>query len=242
MQFLVNFPSSWACTGCCLPSQHMSAVDPSWTISGFCQLLTASPKHLELADLKSSLDFTRKRTLAKASVMQSIVHVQSFIQITYVNNKSRHVLYSKISYRLEIIFILIHLIRLQVEELDPTTWFWFVWLRLFPSMLASLQFVCQSQEQFQLVQVRSIFCSKYNFTHWKYLVIGTLAGWGSTGGTGGATILQKATKATITLAQCRAAIHAMGFDGNLVDDSNLCTGPLTGGVSACSGDSGRISC
>lgn len=68
--------------------------------------------------------------------------------------------------------------------------------------------------------------------------IATLAGWGSTGGQGGATILQKATKATITREECRDAINDMGFDGNLVDDTNLCTGPLTGGVAACSGDSG----
>lgn len=66
----------------------------------------------------------------------------------------------------------------------------------------------------------------------------TLSGWGSTGGQQGAIILQKATKPVITREECRHAINEMGFDGNLVDDTNLCTGPLTGGVAACSGDSG----
>lgn len=69
-----------------------------------------------------------------------------------------------------------------------------------------------------------------------------LAGWGATNaaGTAIATILQTVTLPTITLAQCRAAFNAVNLDGNLVDDTNFCTGPLspTGGVSACSGDSG----
>jgi prostasin len=63
----------------------------------------------------------------------------------------------------------------------------------------------------------------------------TLSGWGSTGGTGATNVLQKTQKPTITIPECRRAISDMGFDGDLVDYTNLCTGPLTGGVSACSG-------
>ena len=66
----------------------------------------------------------------------------------------------------------------------------------------------------------------------------TLAGWGSTGGVLPPAILQHTTKPMISLTECRNAINAMGFDGNLVDNTNVCTGPLTGGVAACSGDSG----
>uniref|UniRef100_A0A182IMH4 Peptidase S1 domain-containing protein n=1 Tax=Anopheles atroparvus TaxID=41427 RepID=A0A182IMH4_ANOAO len=64
----------------------------------------------------------------------------------------------------------------------------------------------------------------------------TLAGWGSTGGTIPTTsnILQKVTKPLITYAECEAAAGA----GSPLGPTNICTGPLTGGVSACSGDSG----
>uniref|UniRef100_A0A182MMN1 Peptidase S1 domain-containing protein n=1 Tax=Anopheles culicifacies TaxID=139723 RepID=A0A182MMN1_9DIPT len=64
----------------------------------------------------------------------------------------------------------------------------------------------------------------------------TLAGWGSTGGTIPTlpNILQKVTKPLITYAECLAAA---GPDSPL-GPTNICTGPLTGGVSACSGDSG----
>ncbi|CRK94903.1 CLUMA_CG008395, isoform A [Clunio marinus] len=66
----------------------------------------------------------------------------------------------------------------------------------------------------------------------------TLAGWGSTGSPLPPNILQKLTKPLITLEQCRNAIFSLNLNGDLVDDTNVCTGPLTGGVSACSGDSG----
>lgn len=46
-------------------------------------------------------------------------------------------------------------------------------------------------------------------------------------------ILQTVTKPTISLDQCRQLVAA-----HLLDNSNLCTGPLTGGVSACGGDAG----
>lgn len=62
----------------------------------------------------------------------------------------------------------------------------------------------------------------------------TLAGWGSTG-TSMPDILQTTTKPIITLDSCRASF---GATGSLVADTNLCTGPLTGGVAACSADSG----
>lgn len=65
-----------------------------------------------------------------------------------------------------------------------------------------------------------------------------LSGWGSTGGQTLPNILQKTTKPVITLDSCRQAIFGLNLNGDLVDDTNLCTGPLTGGVSACSGDSG----
>jgi secreted trypsin-like serine protease len=67
---------------------------------------------------------------------------------------------------------------------------------------------------------------------------GTLAGWGSNGGTGAVNILQKAILPKITIEACRAAINSLNLNGDLVDDTNFCTGPLTGGLSACSGDSG----
>lgn len=66
----------------------------------------------------------------------------------------------------------------------------------------------------------------------------TLSGWGSNGGTGAVNILQKAILSTISLEVCRNAINGLNLDGSLVDDTNFCTGPLTGGLSACSGDSG----
>ncbi|EAA14923.4 AGAP009121-PA [Anopheles gambiae str. PEST] len=64
----------------------------------------------------------------------------------------------------------------------------------------------------------------------------TLAGWGSTGGTLPTlpNILQKVTKPIIPFEECRSAA---GVDAPL-GPTNVCTGPLTGGVSACSGDSG----
>ncbi|XP_058826427.1 trypsin-1-like [Topomyia yanbarensis] len=67
----------------------------------------------------------------------------------------------------------------------------------------------------------------------------TLAGWGSTS-TGSnpsmPAILQKVQKPIIDYATCE---EANGGAGNSpLGPTNVCTGPLTGGVSACSGDSG----
>lgn len=64
----------------------------------------------------------------------------------------------------------------------------------------------------------------------------TLHGWGSTSTTTRPVmpaILQTVTKPSITLALCRTLVPS-----HLLDNTNLCTGPLSGGVSACGGDSG----
>nr|XP_019561691.2 trypsin-1-like [Aedes albopictus] len=66
----------------------------------------------------------------------------------------------------------------------------------------------------------------------------TLAGWGST--TGGSTsmpaILQKVVKPLIDWNTCEQANGGPG--ASPLGPTNICTGPLTGGISACSGDSG----
>lgn len=65
----------------------------------------------------------------------------------------------------------------------------------------------------------------------------TLHGWGSTSSTIFPTfpaILQTVTKPIIPMAQCVAVLGA----ASPVHETNVCTGPLTGGISACSGDSG----
>lgn len=63
-----------------------------------------------------------------------------------------------------------------------------------------------------------------------------LHGWGSTS-TGFVPVfplnLQTVEKPIIPIATCSPL-----FGGIVVDDNNVCTGPLTGGASACSGDSG----
>lgn len=69
---------------------------------------------------------------------------------------------------------------------------------------------------------------------------GVLSGWGSTAPTGGgaANELQSIVLTKLDIDICRAAITALGLNGNLVDDTNFCTGPLEDTISACSGDSG----
>lgn len=67
--------------------------------------------------------------------------------------------------------------------------------------------------------------------------LATLHGWGSTSTTNIPSlpsILQTVTKPIVPMAQCVAVLGA----GSPVHPTNVCTGPLTGGVSACSGDSG----
>lgn len=67
--------------------------------------------------------------------------------------------------------------------------------------------------------------------------VATLHGWGSTSTTDEPSfpyILQKADKPIIPFDQCQVAVGANGP----LHVSNLCTGPLIGGISACSGDSG----
>uniref|UniRef100_A0A1I8N9D5 Peptidase S1 domain-containing protein n=1 Tax=Musca domestica TaxID=7370 RepID=A0A1I8N9D5_MUSDO len=63
-------------------------------------------------------------------------------------------------------------------------------------------------------------------------------GWGSTSTTNTAkypSILQVATVPIISLQSCESALGAKGRD---VHSTNLCTGPLTGGISICTSDSG----
>lgn len=49
-------------------------------------------------------------------------------------------------------------------------------------------------------------------------------------------ILQKAQLSLLSIEECRQAINDRGFNGSLVDYTNFCTGPLTGGKGACGGD------
>lgn len=65
---------------------------------------------------------------------------------------------------------------------------------------------------------------------------GTLSGWGTTGGVGRpSNILQKVILPTIDIGTCRGAIEGLGLPGSWIDNTNFCTGPLTGGMSACQG-------
>lgn len=69
----------------------------------------------------------------------------------------------------------------------------------------------------------------------------TISGWGQTGGTilpQMPNILQKATLSLIDMQTCRDAAANAGIVNDPLDTTNLCTGPLTGGVAVCSGDSG----
>ncbi|XP_061400223.1 chymotrypsinogen A [Musca vetustissima] len=65
-----------------------------------------------------------------------------------------------------------------------------------------------------------------------------LFGWGSTSTTNTAaypSILQTATVPIISLDSCEKALGSKGAD---VHNTNLCTGPLTGGIGICTSDSG----
>lgn len=66
-----------------------------------------------------------------------------------------------------------------------------------------------------------------------------LSGWGSTSssGYGLPEFLQKVTLPIVDNKTCKQAIERLVGHAP-VANSNVCTGPLTGGVSACSGDSG----
>jgi len=67
-----------------------------------------------------------------------------------------------------------------------------------------------------------------------------LHGWGSTSDgflPNYPTVLQTIEKPIVPLAQCRAALEGVEA-GAPIHDNNVCTGPLTGGSSSCSGDSG----
>nr|CAD7460324.1 unnamed protein product [Timema tahoe] len=63
-----------------------------------------------------------------------------------------------------------------------------------------------------------------------------LSGWGSTGSTSPA-ILQTAQLPIVEYNECYAALDRISTTHPL-HPTNVCTGPLTGGMSACSGDSG----
>lgn len=62
-----------------------------------------------------------------------------------------------------------------------------------------------------------------------------LSGWGSISPSGGTMpdTLQKVTLPIVDLETCRKAIESLTGDAPL-HPNNVCTGPLTGGVSACS--------
>ena len=69
----------------------------------------------------------------------------------------------------------------------------------------------------------------------------TVAGWGQTGGTIIAQmpdLLQKAQLPLISMQACRDAAANAGITRDPLDETNVCTGPLTGGSAVCSGDSG----
>lgn len=64
---------------------------------------------------------------------------------------------------------------------------------------------------------------------------GTLTGWGSVSKTifpKLPSILQKVSLPLIDIKSCRNALSHMGTPGE-VHDTNICTGPLTGGYSSC---------
>lgn len=64
-----------------------------------------------------------------------------------------------------------------------------------------------------------------------------LHGWGSTSTThvpANPAVLQTVAKPIVPWAECERALGA----GSALHETNVCTGPLTGGVAACSGDSG----
>ncbi|XP_014230915.1 trypsin-1-like [Trichogramma pretiosum] len=69
----------------------------------------------------------------------------------------------------------------------------------------------------------------------------TLSGWGSTSTSQFPVMpdkLQKAVLPVVDLESCEKAIQTMEPGNSPLHETNVCTGPLTGGVSACSGDSG----
>ncbi|CAB0044858.1 unnamed protein product [Trichogramma brassicae] len=69
----------------------------------------------------------------------------------------------------------------------------------------------------------------------------TLSGWGSTSTSQFPVMpdkLQKAVLPVLDLESCEKAIQTMEPGNSPLHETNVCTGPLTGGVSACSGDSG----
>ncbi|XP_014230914.1 trypsin-1-like [Trichogramma pretiosum] len=70
--------------------------------------------------------------------------------------------------------------------------------------------------------------------------VATLSGWGSTSKTSTPNLpnhLQKVNLPLLDIETCRKAMRLVGQVAE-VHDTNVCTGPLSGGHSSCSGDSG----
>lgn len=68
-----------------------------------------------------------------------------------------------------------------------------------------------------------------------------LSGWGSTSLSYQPIypdILQKISLTVVDLNTCKLKLNQVVGPSSPLSDTNLCTGPVTGGISACSGDSG----
>ncbi|GLV46768.1 uncharacterized protein CBL_13541 [Carabus blaptoides fortunei] len=69
----------------------------------------------------------------------------------------------------------------------------------------------------------------------------TLTGWGSTSTSvipNSPSDLQEVVVPVVPIEECREALIESSGDAGPLVDTNVCTGPLSGGLSACSGDSG----
>lgn len=66
----------------------------------------------------------------------------------------------------------------------------------------------------------------------------TLSGWGSTSSSSSVPVmpnsLQKVELPVVDHDTCKSAIDALNMGENPLHETNVCTGPLTGGISACS--------
>lgn len=65
-----------------------------------------------------------------------------------------------------------------------------------------------------------------------FLQSGTLVGWGQLESgllQGPSPVLQKVLLSVLSQEACRQSLFENNRDGNVIDDSMFCTGPLTGG-------------